>query len=88
MQIDCYGFEATSQWFKRKTLEPYLIRESEGIIYACFDDSPKRCIHRIDRDEQGSVRIMWAFGPWSAADSLRYVPINETMEIKREDYGK
>ena len=30
MQIDCYGFEATSQWFKRRTLDPYLIKRSEG----------------------------------------------------------
>ena len=26
MQIDCYGFEASSQWFKRRTLDPYLIK--------------------------------------------------------------
>ena len=30
MQIDCYGFEATSQWFKRRKLDPYLIKRSEG----------------------------------------------------------
>ena len=30
MQIDCYGFEASSQWFKRRTLDPYLIKRSEG----------------------------------------------------------
>lgn len=35
MQIDCYGFEATSQWFKRRTLDPYLIKRSEGITYLC-----------------------------------------------------
>ena len=23
MQIDCYGFEASSQWFRRKELEVY-----------------------------------------------------------------
>ena len=26
MQIDCYGFEASSQWFRRKELEVYLIK--------------------------------------------------------------
>ena len=37
-------------------------------------------------DENGSVRQSWAFGRWADADSLRYIPINETMEVKREDY--
>ena len=86
MQIDCYGFEATSQWFKRRTLDPYLIKRSEGITYFCFGDQLNRPIHRIDRDENGSVRQSWAFGRWADADSLRYIPINETMEVKREVY--
>ena len=50
MQIDCYGFEATSQWFKRRTLDPYLIKRSEGITYLCFGNQLNRPIHRIDRD--------------------------------------
>ena len=44
MQIDCYGFEATSQWFKRRTLDPYLIKRSEGIIYLCFGNQLNRPI--------------------------------------------
>ena len=42
MQIDCYGFEATSQWFKRRTLDPYLIKRSEGITYLCFGNQLNR----------------------------------------------
>ena len=38
MQIDCYGFEATSQWFKRRTLDPHLIKRSEGVTYLCFSN--------------------------------------------------
>ena len=41
---------------------------------------------RIDRDENGSVRQSWAFGRWADAESLCYIPINETMEVKREVY--
>ena len=41
--------------------------------------------HRIDCDENGSVRQSWAFGRWAGADSLRYIPINETKEVTRED---
>ena len=44
MQIDCYGFEATSQWFKRRTLDPYLIKRSEGITYLCFGNQLNRPI--------------------------------------------
>ena len=36
MQIDCYGFEASSQWFRRKEFEVYLIKEVEGILYLCY----------------------------------------------------
>lgn len=35
MQIDCYGFEASSQWFRRKELEVYLMKVVEGILYTC-----------------------------------------------------
>lgn len=85
MQIDCYGFEATSEYFKRKELDAHLIKTEDGIIYMCFHDTPMRPIHRLDKDENGSLRIMWGYGAWSDAASLRYIPINETMEIKRED---
>ena len=44
MQIDCYGFEASSQWFKRRTLDPYLIKRSEGITYLCFGNQLNRPI--------------------------------------------
>ena len=85
MQIDCYGFEATSQFFKRKELAVYLIKRGEGITYMCFGNELERPIHRLDKDEHGSVRLMWAYGRWEEAESLRYIPINETMEIKVKD---
>jgi len=61
MQIDCYGFEASSQWFRRKELEVYLMKEVEGILYLCYGNQPMRPIHRIDRDENGCTRESWAF---------------------------
>jgi len=36
MQIDCYGFEASRQWFRRKQLDAYLMKEHEGVFYLCF----------------------------------------------------
>lgn len=85
MQIDCYGFEATSQFYKRKELSAYLVKRVDGITYICFSNEPERPIHRLDKDENGSVRLMWAYGRWEDAESLRYIPINETMEIKVKD---
>ena len=82
MQIDCYGFEATSQWFKRRSLKPHLIRESDGVLYISFGYSPHGPIHRIDRDPDGNLRLMWAYGNFADRETLRYVPINETLEIK------
>ena len=86
MQIDCYGFEASSQWFRRKELEVYLIKEVEGILYLCYGNQPMRPIHRIDRDENGCTRESWAFGSWADAESLRYIPVNQTMEIAAQDW--
>ena len=37
MQIDCYGFEASSQWFRRKEVEAYLMKQVEGILYLCYE---------------------------------------------------
>ena len=56
MQIDCYGFEASSQWFRCKDLEVYLIKEVKGILCLCYGNQPMRPIHRIDRDEHGCTR--------------------------------
>lgn len=84
MQIDCYGFEATSQWFKRRSLKPHLIKESDGVLYISFGYSPHGPIHRIDRDPDGNLRLMWAFGAFADAASLAYVPINDTLEIKED----
>ena len=36
MQIDCYGFEATSQFFKRKELDAHLMKRIDGMLYVCF----------------------------------------------------
>ena len=80
MQIDCYGFEASSQWFKRRTLDPYLIKRSEGITYLCFGNQLNRPIHRIDRDENGSVRQSWAFERWLMWDCSTLLDIDETPD--------
>ena len=45
-----------------------------------------RPIHRIDRDENGCTRESWAFGSWADAESLRYIPVNQTMEIAAQDW--
>ena len=85
MQIDCYGFEASSQWFKRKELDAHLIKTVDGVMYACFGEGSKRCIHRLDKDADGNLRMMWAYGAWDDAADLKYVPINDTMEIENEE---
>ena len=85
MQIDCYGFEATSQFFKRKELDAHLMKRIDGVLYVCFGGEAERPIHRLDKDEHGSVRLMWAYGRWENAESLRYVPINDTMEIEDKE---
>ena len=54
-------------------------------MYCCFGTGARRPIHRIDRAPGGEVRVMWAYGGWDEAETLRYVPINETMEIPREE---
>ena len=76
IQIDCYGFEAASEHFQKRKLEAYLIKNDGGIVYACFGTGEMRPIHRIDKDPDGCVRVMWAYGKWEEAEDLDYVPIN------------
>lgn len=85
MQIDSYGFEATSQFFKRKELSAHLVKKIDGILYVAYSAAPKGPIHRIDTASDGSLRVMWAYGEWARAASLTYVPINETLEVEREE---
>ena len=85
VQIDCYGFEATSEHFQKRRLESHLVKNDGGIVYTCFGATDPRPVHRIDKDPDGCVRVMWAYGAWSGAAGLAYVPINETLTIDRED---
>ena len=41
VQIDCYGFEATSEHFQRRKIEAFLVKEDGGIVYACFGTGEK-----------------------------------------------
>ena len=84
IQIDCYGFEVTSEHFQKRKLATFLVKNDGGIVYECFGTSEMRPIHRIDKDPDGCVRVMWAYGKWEEAEDLSYVPINETIEIERE----
>ena len=34
IQIDCYGFEATSEHFQKRRLEAYRVKNDGGIVYA------------------------------------------------------
>jgi len=86
MQIDCYGFEASSQWFRRKQLDVYLMKEHEGVFYLCFGPQTLRPIHRIDKDTNGVTRQTWAFGKWEDAETLTYIPINQTREIADKNW--
>lgn len=81
MQIDHYGFEATSQWFCRRELEPHLIRKVGDNVYVCFHKADPRPVHRIRKLGNGDIEVMWAYGAWAQAAGLAYVPINETLEV-------
>ena len=80
MQIDCYGFEATSVFFQRKRLQPHRVIADGDVTYLCFDDAPERCVHRIFQ-ANGETVIEWAFGAWENRTSLAYIPINKTLEV-------
>ena len=84
VQIDCYGFEATSEHYQRRKLEAHLVKNDGGIVYVCFATGDPRAIHRIDKDPDGCVRVMWAWGRWDEAEDLDYVPINETLIVEKE----
>ena len=79
MQIDCYGFEASSQWFKRRTLDPYLIKRSEGVSYLCFGN-------QLNRPIAPPCGLPGCGDSPFGRRSLRGIPVNETTEVKRENY--
>lgn len=80
MQIDQYGFEATSVFFQRKQLQPYIVAEDGDVTYICFADTPERCIHRITKTDAETI-IEWSYGGWAGRENLDYIPINQTREI-------
>lgn len=84
-QIDCFGFPYTSEFFRSKRKETYLVKEINGVYYECFDNTPKRAIHRIDVAGDGSLRVMWSYGEWGKAENLIYVPINETLSVEEAE---
>lgn len=83
MQIDCYGFDATSVHFQRRKLLPYIIKNDGTAHYICFSNDEKRPIHRIIQvADSGETIIEWAYGEWDDAEILTYYPINETLEVE------
>ena len=80
MQIDCYGFDATSVFFQRRRLQPHRIVESGDVTYICYDDGDSRPIHRITKNGSETV-VEWAYGSWNERESLNYIPINKTREV-------
>lgn len=80
MQIDCYGFDATSVFFQRRKLLPYRIAEAGDVTYICYDVGDSRPIHRITKTE-GETVVEWAYGPWEQREQLDYIPINKTREV-------
>ena len=61
------------------------MKRVDGILYICFGGGERRPIHRLDTGADGSVRLMWAYGRWEEAETLRYIPINDTMEIEAKE---
>ena len=80
MQIDCYGFDATSVFFQRKKLQPYRVAEAGNVTYICYDDGDTRPIHRITKDE-GETVVEWAYGRWDQREQLDYIPVSKTREV-------
>lgn len=81
MQIDHYGFEAQSQWFCRRELEPYRIKTNGDDTYVSFHANDPRPIHRIRKESTGEIEVTWAYGSWENATNLEYIPINLTREV-------
>ena len=80
MQIDQYGFEATSVDFHKRKLQPYRVAEDGDITYLCFDDGDLRPIHRITKTGSETV-IEWTYGAWGDRATLSYLPINQTRDV-------
>lgn len=94
VQIDCYGFEAASEFFQRCKLEAYLVKNDGGIVYVCFGPDDPRPMHRIDRDqalpERCRLAVCHGFDPLRQAlrDALygtllrRLVPVREVPGLR------
>lgn len=80
MQIDQYGFEATSIYYQRRQLQPYRVAENGDVTYICFTDAARRPIHRITKNATETV-IEWAYGAWADRATLPYIPINQTRNV-------
>ena len=81
MQIDQYGFEATSVHFRNTRLQPYKVDDAgNGATYLCFENAAEVPIHRIT--VSGTVTtIEWALGAWDDRAALAYIPINQTRNV-------
>ena len=82
MQIDQYGFEATSVHFRKTRLQPYKVDDAgDGVTYLCFENGASVPIHRIT--VSGTVTtVEWALGAWGSRAALAYIPINQTRNVQ------
>ena len=82
MLIDQYGFEAVSEFYRRRKLQAYKICTNGNVTYLCFHDTPRRAIHRIT-ENGNEITVEWALGEWENREILEYVPINQPLEDGR-----
>jgi len=83
MLIDSYGFDATSQFYQRRILPPFLMRQADGVIYLKFHAADYGPVHRIDYDPDGRLRQTWALGNFSEAESLAYIPLTDSINVSK-----
>ena len=83
MRIDCYGERADgARRIATPAREPSDAKSVGGATFLRFGAGSPAPIHRLSVDAGGIVRHKWAFGNWADSESLDYVPLEETLEVR------
>ena len=82
MKIDCYGERTESATYEKKARrEPLETRHSGNWTFHRHGEGDLVPIHKLGVDADGVVRETWAYGRWTEAENLEYIPITETKEV-------
>ena len=82
MKINCWGETNVETLILPSLVKDRLETKRIGkFTFARYTDGENVVIHRFGIGSTGLVEELWAYGKWSEAEHLTYIPLAQELEV-------